>query len=148
MHISEAGKDLIKEFEGCRLKAYDDGVGVQTIGWGRTTNVSPGDTCTQEQADAWFDAEVEEFANYISLALQVAVSQNEFDAMVSLAYNIGTTAFVRSTLLKKLNARDFKGAAEQFDRWNQAGGSPMAGLTRRRAAERKLFEKPYTQNFA
>ena len=76
--------------------------------------------------------------------VKVPLNQNQYDALVSLAYNIGVGAFLSSTLFKKLNTKDYKGAAEQFDRWNRAGGKVMRGLTNRRAKERKLFEKALT----
>jgi len=141
MKISERGKDLIKLFEGCRLKAYDDGVGVWTIGYGHTVGVKPGDEITQEQADEWFSEESEQFSNKVQVLVLVEVNQNQFDALVSLAYNIGVGALSRSTLLRKLNAGDYQGAAEQFDVWNRGGGKVMIGLVRRREQERKLFEE-------
>jgi len=141
MKISERGKDLIKLFEGCRLKAYDDGVGVWTIGYGHTVGVKPGDEITQEQADEWFSEESEQFSNKVQVLVLVEVNQNQFDALVSLAYNIGVGALSRSTLLRKLNAGDYQGAAEQFDVWNRGGGKVMLGLVRRREQERKLFEE-------
>ena len=140
MTLSDAGKTIIKEFEGCRLRAYDDGVGVQTIGYGHTVGVKAGDTCTQGQADAWFDEESETFSNQVQALVLAEVTQNQFDALVSLAYNIGVSAFSRSTLLKRLNAGDYLAAAGQFDVWNKGGGKVMVGLARRRAAERRLFE--------
>ena len=141
MKISERGKDLIKLFEGCRLKAYDDGVGVWTIGYGHTVGVKPGDEITQEQADEWFSEESEQFSNKVQVLVLVEVNQNQFDALVSLAYNIGVGALSRSTLLRKLNAGDYQGAAEQFDVWNRGGRKVMLGLVRRREQERKLFEE-------
>jgi lysozyme len=141
MKISERGKDLIKLFEGCRLTAYDDGVGVWTIGYGHTVGVKPGDEITQEQADEWFSEEAEQFSNKVQVLVMVEINQNQFDALVSLAYNIGVGALSRSTLLRKLNEGDYQGAAEQFDVWNRGGGKVMLGLVRRREQERKLFEE-------
>lgn len=140
MKVSDCGKEFIKSFEGCRLRAYDDGVGVWTIGYGRTTNVQRGDIITQEQADEWFEEEIDQFANKVQALLLHDVSQNEFDALVSLAYNIGVGAFSRSTLLKRLNEKNYLQAAAQFDVWNKGGGQVMRGLVRRRAAERRIFE--------
>lgn len=141
---SSAGIDLICSFEGLELKAYDDGVGVWTIGYGTTVingvKVKKGDTCTLEQAKKYMASDLKKFEAAVN-KVTVALNQNQFDALVSLTYNIGANAFANSTLLKKLNAGDYKGAASQFDVWNKAGGKVMRGLTNRRAIERKLFEK-------
>ena len=144
MKISTNGIDLICSFEGLRLKAYGDGVGVWTIGYGTTvingTKVKKGDTCTVEQAKSYMAQDLKQFESAVN-QVKVPLNQNQYDALVSLAYNIGVSAFLNSTLFKKLNAKDYKGAAEQFDRWNRAGGKVMRGLSNRRAKERKLFEK-------
>ena len=145
MKTSANGINLICGFEGLELKAYDDGVGVWTIGYGTTIvngiKVKKGDTCTIEQAKSYMVQDLKKFESAVDTSVKVTITQNQFDALVSLAYNIGTGAFKSSTLLKKLNAKDFKGAAAQFDRWNRAGGKVMQGLVNRRAKERKLFEK-------
>jgi len=135
MHISPSGINLICNFEGKRLTAYDDGVGVWTIGFGTTVypngiKVMKGDTCTEAQAKT-----------YMAQAVTVQLNQNQFDALVSLAYNIGTNAFSKSTLVKKLNANDIRGAADQFDVWVNAGGKRMQGLVNRRTVEKALFLK-------
>lgn len=138
----EAGKALIQSFEQCRLTAYPDpGTGGEpiTIGWGHTGGVKLGDTCTQEEADAWFAADLAKFEDCVNDALENETLQRRFDALVSLAYNIGCKAISGSTLIKLMNAGDIEGAASQFGRWNKAGGKVMAGLTRRRQAERDLF---------
>lgn len=145
MKISANGINLICGFEDLRLKAYDDGVGVWTIGYGTTVingvKVKKGDTCTIEQAKSYMTQDLKKFESAVDTSVKVPLNQNQFDALVSLTYNIGTGAFKDSTLLKKLNAKDYKGAAEQFDRWNKGGGKVMQGLVNRRAKERKLFEK-------
>lgn len=146
MHVSPSGVDLICNFEGLRLKAYDDGVGVWTIGYGTTKypngiRVKKGDTCTLEQAKAYMQNDLKAFEQTVNSAIKVPLNQNQFDALVSLAYNIGTSGFKNSTLVKKLNAGDIRGAAAQFDVWNKGGGKVMQGLVNRRAVERKLFEK-------
>lgn len=145
MKTSANGINLICGFEGLELKAYDDGVGVWTIGYGTTIvngiKVKKGDTCTVEQAKSYMAQDLKKFESAVDTSVKVTITQNQFDALVSLAYNIGTGAFKSSTLLKKLNAKDYKGAAAQFDRWNRAGGKVMQGLVNRRAKERKLFEK-------
>ena len=139
MNISAEGKSLIRSFEGCRLSAYLDSAGVPTIGWGRTKGVKMGDTCTQQQADAWFDEELPEYEGYINDMVTVPLEQHQFDALVSWVYNLGPANFGQSTLLKRLNAGDFIGTAAEFRKWNRAGGVELPGLTRRRMAERAMF---------
>ena len=144
--ISKTGIDLISSFEGIRLNAYDDGVGVWTIGIGTTVypngvKVKKGDTCTLDQAKEYFAHDMIEFEKTVNDSVKVSLSQNQFDALVSLTYNIGSTAFKNSTLLKKLNAKDYVGAADQFLVWNKVGGKVLKGLVRRREAARVLFTK-------
>ena len=144
--VSTSGMALICSFEGLKLKAYDDGVGVWTIGFGTTIypngiKVKKGDTCTEAQAKAYMAHDLKKFESAVNSAVTVSINQNQFDALVSLAYNIGTSGFKNSTLVKKLNAGDIRGAAAQFDVWNKGGGKVMQGLVNRRAVERKLFEK-------
>ncbi len=144
--VSTAGINLICSFEGLRLNAYDDGVGVWTIGFGTTIypngiRVKRGDTCTEAQAKAYMAHDLKKFELAVNSSVTMSINQNQFDALVSLAYNIGTNAFKNSTLVKKLNANDIRGAAAQFSVWNKAGGKVMQGLVNRRAVERKLFEK-------
>ncbi|WP_313390343.1 lysozyme [Acinetobacter sp.] len=146
MHVSPSGVDLICNFEGLRLKAYDDGVGVWTIGYGTTKypngiRVKKGDTCTLDQAKAYMQNDLKAFEQTVNSAVKVPVSQNQFDALVSLAYNIGSTAFKNSTLVRQLNEGNYKAAANQFNVWVNAGGKRMQGLVNRRAAERTLFLK-------
>ena len=145
MKMSSNGINLIFGFEGLELKAYDDGMGVWTIGYGTTVingvKVKKGDTCTIEQAKSYMAQDLKEFESAVDTSVKVTINQNQFDALVSLAYNIGTGTFKSSTLLKKLNAKDYKGASAQFDRWNRAGGKVVQGLVNRRAKERKLFQK-------
>jgi len=146
MVVSLFGVDLICGFEGKRLNAYDDGVGVWTIGFGTTIypngiKVKKGDTCTEAQAKAYMAHDLKEFESAVNNAVTVPLNQNQFDALVSLAYNIGTGAFAGSTLLKKLNSGDYKGASAQFDVWVKAGGKRMRGLVNRRATEKSLFLK-------
>lgn len=144
--ISKTGIDLISSFEGIRLNAYDDGVGVWTIGIGTTiypngNKVKKGDVCTIDQAKSYFAHDLKRFEKTVNDLVIVSLTQNQFDALVSLTYNIGSTAFKDSTLLKKLNADNYEGAADQFLRWNKGGGKVMKGLVRRREAERALFLK-------
>lgn len=147
MNLSEKGEALIKEFESCRLQAYQDSVGIWTIGWGHINGVKKGDTLTQEEADAIFDMEIVMYVDGVNSMLKVDVTQGQFDAMVSFAYNVGldmdtddvAEGLGDSTLLKKVNKGDFAGAAEEFPKWNKAGGKVINGLTRRRLAEQALF---------
>ncbi|NGP43187.1 lysozyme [Acinetobacter sp. GC2] len=146
MHVSPSGVDLICNFEGLRLKAYDDGVGVWTIGYGTTKypngiRVKKGDTCTLDQAKAYMQNDLKSFEQTVNNTVKVPLNQNQFDALVSLAYNIGSTAFKNSTLVKRLNEGNYKAAANQFNVWVNAGGKRMQGLVNRRAAESTLFLK-------
>lgn len=136
-----AGLALIKEFEGCELTAYRCPAGVWTIAYGRTTNVKPGDTCSQAQADEWLIEEYDAFESKVRQAINVPVTDNQLGALVSFTYNIGVSAFRKSTLLRKLNAHDYAGASIEFSRWNKAGGKVLNGLVRRRLAETALFVK-------
>ena len=140
MKVSDRGLALIKEFEGCKLTAYQDSVGVWTIGYGHTRTASRVMIITQAQADELLALDVSEHATGVYKALQVKIEQHQFDAVVSLAFNVGVSAVRNSTLLKMINRGDAKLAAAQFYRWNKAGGKVLAGLTRRRAAERKMYE--------
>lgn len=146
MSTSPSGVELICGFEGLRLEAYDDGVGVWTVGFGTTKfpngmRVKKGDNCTLEQAKSYMQNDLKEFEQTVNGAVGVPLNQNQFDALVSLAYNIGTTAFKNSTLVKRLNDENYKGAADQFNVWVNAGGKRMQGLVNRRAAEQALFLK-------
>ncbi|MGA6135872.1 lysozyme [Acinetobacter dispersus] len=146
MTTSRVGINLITSFEDLVLTAYDDGVGVWTIGFGTTVypngiRVKRGDICTKAQAVSFFQHDLRRFEDAVNQAVKVVVNQNQFDALVSLAYNIGETAFKGSTLVKELNAGNYEAAADQFPKWNRGGGKVMKGLVRRRAAERELFLK-------
>ena len=146
MKTSQSGISLIKGFEGKRLNAYYDGVGVWTIGFGTIkypngVRVKKGDTCTEAQAESYLKNDLVKFENAINRLVKVPLNQNQFDAISSFTYNLGETNLSSSTLLKKLNAKDYAGTADQFPRWNKAGGKVMNGLTRRREAERNLFLK-------
>ena len=140
MHTSQKGLDLIKSFEGLRLSAYKDVVGVVTIGYGTTSGVKMGDTITKERAEELLREDVRRFEGYVGRLVKVPLTQGQYDALVSFAYNLGPGALERSTLLDQLNRGDYDGAAEQFGRWVKAGGRTLAGLVRRRKAERALFE--------
>ena len=139
MRISEKGINLIKRFEGLRLGAYLDSVDVPTIGYGHTRGVKLGQTITQEQADALLEEDIHEFELAIQRLVHVNLTQNQFDALVSFTFNLGIGSLKQSTLLKKLNAGDITGAANEFNRWTYAGGKKLTGLVKRRSAERLLF---------
>ena len=140
MEMSEEGLSLIKKFEGCELKAYEDAVGVQTIAYGRTKNVCMDDVCTLEQAESWLAEEMEEYEGYINDLVKVDLDQNQFDALVSWVYNLGPTNLNSSTLLRVLNEGRYADVPDQIRRWNKAGGKVLAGLTRRREAEALMFQ--------
>jgi len=140
MHTSQKGLDLIKSFEGLRLSAYRCPADIPTIGYGTTSGVKMGDTITKERAEEMLREDVKRFEDQVLRLVKVPLTQGQFDALTSFVYNLGPGNLSNSTLLRLLNAGDYKGAAAQFDRWNKAGGKVLAGLARRRAAERALFE--------
>jgi lysozyme len=140
MHISQKGIDLIKAYEGLRLEAYQDSVGVWTIGYGTTRGVKAGQKITRAEAEQFLQAEVARFEPQLSALVKVPLKQNQYDALTSFIYNLGATNLGSSTLLKLLNAGDYAGAAKQFGRWSKAGGKELAGLTARRAAESAMFQ--------
>ena len=138
--VNEAGVRLVQEFEGCRLDAYRCPAGIPTIGYGATgPDIRMGMVWTQEQADARLVEDLARFADGVERLVEVDLSDNQFAAIVSFAFNVGLGALRDSTLLRKLNAGDYLGAADQLPRWNKGGGRVLPGLTRRRAAERDLF---------
>ena len=143
MKTSDGGIALVQEFEGCVLQAYPDpatGGAPWTIGYGHTRGVRPGDTCTREQALAWLRDDLADAEAAISSLVKVPLNQNQFDALVSFTYNLGRGNLASSTLLRLLNAGNYVDVGAQFLRWNRGPHGPMPGLTRRRAAERALFE--------
>lgn len=144
--IAFGGVTLIADYEGLRFKAYRCIAGVMTIARGRTTGVVPGQTCTIEDADAWFCADLTAFAAEVRNMCTEAPCDNEFAAMVSLAYNIGTEGFKRSTVLRCHNAKDQQAASRAFGLWNKARIQgvlqEVPGLTARRAAEAALYLTP------
>lgn len=142
MHISQKGIDLIKSSEGLRLEAYQDSVGVWTIGYGTTRGVKAGMKISMAQAEEYLKADVARFEPELAALVKVPLNQNQWDALMSFVYNLGSANLSSSTLLKLLNAGNYSGAAEQFPRWNKAGGKELAGLTKRRNAEQALFRSP------
>ncbi|MGQ6475080.1 lysozyme [Serratia sp. IR-2025] len=144
MKISDDGMALIKRFEGLRLQAYQDSVGVWTIGYGWTQpvagrKVGAGMVINAATAERLLICGVAQFEQGVERLVAVTVMQGQFDALVSFAYNLGLRALENSTLLRRLNAGDRQGAADQFGRWVNAGGVRLDGLVARRAAERALF---------
>lgn len=144
MQISKGGIELIKRFEGLRLKAYQDSVGVWTIGYGWTQpvdgkKVGPGMQIDQATAERLLKCGVVQYEQGVNQLVKVRITQGQFDALVSFAYNLGLRSLSTSTLLQKLNDGDKQGAADQFGRWVNAGGKRLDGLVARRAAEREMF---------
>lgn len=144
MKISDDGMALIKRFEGLRLQAYQDSVGVWTIGYGWTQpvagrKVGAGMAIDAATAERLLVCGVAQIEQGVERLVAVTVTQGQFDALVSFAYNLGLRALENSTLLRRLNAGDRQGAADQFGRWVNAGGVRLDGLVARRAAERALF---------
>jgi lysozyme len=160
MKTSSNGRALIERFEGCILQAYDDAsdhivpvggkaVGTLTIGYGHTNaagspTVTPGMTITKAQADSILATDLRRVEQDVNRLVKVPVSQNQYDALISFQYNTG--ALAKSSLLTALNNKDYTGAADKFMLYTngRVGGQlvPMAGLTRRRTAEKTLFLKP------
>lgn len=142
MNVSEKGINLIKKFEGCKLEGYYCPSNIPTIGYGHTgADVKVGMKITQAQADNFLKKDLIIHSNNVSKLVKVPLNQNQFDALVSLEYNIGYGNFSKSTLLKLLNSKDYKGAAKQFAVWRMGGGKILPGLEKRRKAERDLFLK-------
>lgn len=139
LHISQAGIDLIKHFEGLRLEAYKDPIGVWTIGYGHTATAQPGQQITEADAEALLRNDLAWAEDAVRRHVTVPLTQGQYDALVSFTYNLGESALAKSTLLRKLNAGDSTGAAAEFGRWVHADGRKLAGLVRRRAAEQNRF---------
>ncbi len=139
---SEAGIDLIKQFEGLRLRAYPDpgsGRAPWTIGYGTTKGVRPNMVISKAQAEVMLQRDLREIERVVDDLVKVEITQSMFDALVSFTYNVGLGSLRRSTLLRKLNEGNIQAAADQLLRWNRARGRVLPGLTRRRVAERELF---------
>lgn len=142
-YSDNARKQITEVCEGLRLTAYPDpgsGGAPWTLGYGHTMYVSEGDTCTVEQADAWLIADIARAENIVIRCVRGSLTQNQFDALVDFAFNVGAGNFQASTLLKKINASDYIGACGEFKRWVYAAGKPLPGLAVRRAMEANWFE--------
>jgi lysozyme len=148
MQLNDKGKDLIKFYEGCKLVAYKCSAAKDTIGYGNTfyedgKPVKPGDKISQERANELFEIIAKEFADKVAPLVKSAVTPNQFAALTSFAYNAGIGNLKSSTLLKKVNANpNDTSIALEFAKWDKAGGKVLAGLTKRRAAESKLYFTP------
>jgi len=147
MKVNAEGYALIKKFEGCRLKAYLCPANVWTIGYGNTfyengMKVKEGDVITQQRAEELAKFIIDQFAVTIEPFIQKPLTDNQFSACVSLAYNIGTSGFKRSSVFKKLNINPNNPTiADSFKLWNKGGGKVLAGLVKRREAEIALYFK-------
>lgn len=140
MRYSKQGIDLTKQFESCRLTAFKPTPSDPwTIGWGHTNGVEENTTCSQAQADQWLLDDVSDAENAVNRLVKIGLTQEEFDALVDFTFNCGVYAFEHSTMLAKLNDNDVEGASDEFEKWDMAGGKVIAGLLRRRDAERALF---------
>ncbi|MBD2394608.1 glycoside hydrolase family protein [Cyanobacterium aponinum FACHB-4101] len=142
--VNQAGMELIKEFEGFRRNAYLCPAGVWTIGYGSTfypdkRKVQKGDVISNKEAEELLKITVNNFADEVDRLITVPINDNQFSALVSFTFNVGVYAFKNSTLRRVLNQGNYQEAANQLLRWNKAGGKTLAGLTRRRQAERNLF---------
>ncbi|QOW46166.1 MULTISPECIES: lysozyme [Acinetobacter] len=144
--ISECGYAIIRDAEGFRSKAYLDTGGVWTIGFGTIkypngTSVQKGDVCTTQQAEQWLKNDCKWVDACLDKNVKVNLNQNQFDALASFVYNIGETAFVKSTMLTLINQNSLTLAANQFDRWVYDNGKKIQGLVNRRSKEKELFKK-------
>jgi lysozyme len=132
--------DLVKEFEGCKLEAYQDQVGKWTVGYGSTgPGINEDTVWTQEQADTRLIASLERFQAQIIKNTEMALGDNQLDALTSFVYNLGLGSYLKSTLKKKIEDKEFVEAADEFLKWDRVGGEVSPGILRRRKAERQLF---------
>jgi len=148
MELSDRGLAFLTEREGLLLRAYRDSVGIWTIGVGHV--IHPSDsadpehlTISEAQARMWLRLDVQIAERAVTALVTAVLLQHQFDALVSFVFNVGVAAFQGSTLLKRLNRGDLRGASEQFKRWAFAGGRVIAGLVDRRARERMLFDSAF-----
>lgn len=142
MKTSQTGINLIKEFEGVELHAYKP-VSTEvhyTIGYGSYgSHVTKDMVISKEEAEELLKKDLVRFEEAVTSYVTVSINQNQFDALVSFAFNLGQGSLQRSTLLKLLNNNDHEGASNEFWKWRKAGGKVLQGLVRRRAAEKDLF---------
>ena len=142
MKTSQRGIYLIKRFEGVRLHAYKCPAGVPTIGYGHTVGVRMGQSITLAQAEQLLRDDLPIYEVGVLSFVKQPLTQGQFDALVSFAFNLGVGALGKSTLMRRLNAGDYAGAAGEFGKWVNAGGIRLRGLVLRREAERALFIEP------
>lgn len=141
MDIDDDGKKFVEDNEGLRLKAYQDGGGVWTIGYGHTgTEVKAGKVVTVKEAIRLLESDLVSAVLTVNRLVKVGLSQNQFDALVDFVFNVGKEQFASSTLLKKLNLGDYTGAAAEFEKWKFDNGKVVSGLLARRQKERAMFE--------
>ena len=139
MQTSEEGIALIKKFEGCELTAYQCSANVWTLGYGHTKGVREGDECDVERAEGMLNNDLQEFERWVNELVKVELSQHQFDALVAWTFNLGPTNLAESTMLIRLNVKDYEIVPTEMRRWNRAGGQVVDGLVRRREAEALLF---------
>lgn len=140
LRTSVNGISLIKQFEGFRSEAYLCPANILTIGYGHTKGVKAGQKISAQEGEQLLIKDLETFENNVKALVKVPLNQNQFDALVCFTFNLGANNLSNSTLLKKLNQSDFASAALEFLKWNKAKGKVLAGLTKRREAESKLFK--------
>lgn len=128
------------------LEAYLDTGGVWTIGWGHTKGVKKGDVCTEEQAELWLQEDAKEAEDAIKKYVKVPLNDNQYAALLSFVFNVGSGAFMRSTLLRYLNEKNYVSAGDQLMNWVYDNGKIIKGLQNRRAAEKKLWETPVSDS--
>jgi len=145
MTCSPVGRKLIKDFEGLRLEAYGDVTGIMTIGYGHTHNVRPGMKISADLAEAYLTEDIQDVCTEIGQTVSVQLSQNQYDALCSWIFNLGKGAWYSSGALRHLNLREYDTASTIMCLYNHAGGRVVAGLTRRRQAERALWFTPDTE---
>lgn len=146
METSSEGRSLIKEYEGLKLKAYLCPAGIWTIGYGHTSQAGPPSveadmTITRAEAETILRSDLRKYEDAVDSAVTVSLKQHQFDALVSLCYNIGPSAFKKSTLVRRLNRGEYEAVPAELMKWNKAGGRELAGLTRRRRSEAALWRK-------
>lgn len=136
---SQAGINLIKQFEGFRSEAYLCPAKIWTVGYGTTKNVHQGMVVTEGQAETFLFDDVKIFEKTINECVIVPLTQNQFDALVCFVYNVGPGNFKSSTLMKKLNAGEYSAVPSELEKWNKGGGKVLPGLVKRRQAEANLW---------
>ena len=135
----EKAKALIREFEGLRLEAYRCPAGVLTIGYGHTEGVKEGEVITEVEAEQLLDSDTNKVAKQVKSVVTVPLTDSQLDALIDFTFNLGIGNLKSSTLLKKLNAGDYAGTAEEFNKWIYSGKAVLPGLVRRREIEKQLF---------